>query len=156
MSPRVQALTAKLEKGIGKSISVFAGLQPEQWQTVVYADPTPWTARDLLAHFLAAEEGLLELAQDVAGGGQGAPLGFDYDDQNARDQKRLAGIAPEELMNSLERARDATVAWVRTLDEDQLDLTGNHPGLGPVTLETMITAIYGHQLLHMRDLLRAL
>jgi len=156
LSPRVQALVAKLQKGIGKSLGLFKGLGPQQWQTVVYSDPIPWTVRDLLAHFLAAEEGLLELAQDVAGGGPGAPMGFDYDAQNALDQERLAGVVPDQLMDSLVIAREATVAWVRTLRDDQLTLEGVHPGLGPVTLETMITAIYGHQLLHMRDLMRAL
>jgi len=46
------------------------------------------------------------------------------------------------------------VEWVRTLAEADLDRVGRHPALGMVSLETMLTAIYGHQLLHMRDLMR--
>jgi len=53
---------------------------------------------------------------------------------------------------ALDAARGRTVDWVRTLSDGQLDLPGRHPALGQITLETMITAIYGHQLLHMRDL----
>jgi hypothetical protein len=29
---------------------------------------------------------------------------------------------------------------------------GRHPALGQISVETMILAIYGHQLMHMRDL----
>jgi len=29
---------------------------------------------------------------------------------------------------------------------------GHHQALGEITLEDMINAIYGHQLMHMRDL----
>jgi len=60
------------------------------------------------------------------------------------------------LLAGLDAARGRTLNWVRTLSEGQLDLLGRHPALGQVTLETMITAIYGHQLLHMRDLARIL
>ena len=42
--------------------------------------------------------------------------------------------------------------WVADLEETTLDRMGHHPALGEITLETFLTAIYGHQLLHMRDL----
>ena len=38
------------------------------------------------------------------------------------------------------------------LDETDLDRTGRHPVLGEITMEDFVNAIYGHQLLHMRDL----
>jgi hypothetical protein len=44
--------------------------------------------------------------------------------------------------------------WVRTLEGDALDCVGRHPALGEISVEAMIMAIYGHQLLHMRDLQR--
>ena len=88
----------------------------------------------------------------MASRGDGAPLGFDYDAFNAEEQKRLKNKSPEELLLALDEARRATLEWVRTLEDDQLDRVGRHPALGEITLETMITAIYGHQLLHMRDL----
>ena len=149
--PRIDALVARLEKGRSKTQETLAGLAPEQWQIVLYPEP-PWTVRNLLAHFVSSEERLLELAQDVAAGGAGAPEGFDFDAFNAEETPRLAGQPAEALLTALDAARGRTVAWVRTLSEDQLDLLGRHPALGQITLETMITAIYGHQLLHMRDL----
>lgn len=148
---RIDALIARLEKGRSKTQATLAGLSPEQWQIILYPDP-PWTVHDLLAHLLSAEERLLELAQDVAAGGPGAPEGFDFDAFNAEETARLAGQPAEALLTALDAARGRTVDWVRTLSDGQLDLLGRHPALGQITVETMITAIYGHQLLHMRDL----
>ncbi len=153
---RVEALMAKLEKGGQKTRETLSGLAPAQWQCVVYAEPYPWTVRDVLAHFVASEDHLRRLAQDVASGGAGAPEGLDYDAVNAQDQKRLAGRSPHELLESLPTVRQATLEWMHTLSEDDLDRVGRHPALGQVSLETMLTAIYGHQLLHMRDVQRAL
>ena len=151
-TPRVESLVAKLEKGRSKTQQALSSLTPDQWARIVYEEPGAWSVRDLAAHFVSAEERLLELAKDVASGGEGAPVGFDYDAFNAEEQKRLKNKSPEELLLALDEARRATLEWVRTLEDDQLDRVGRHPALGEVTLETMITAIYGHQLLHMRDL----
>lgn len=149
---RVESLRAKLEKGHRKTLEIFTALTPEQWAQVVYADPHVWRGRELLAHFVSSEEALLKVAQDVAAAGPGAPAGFDYDAFNVQEQERLKGQSPRELLTALDRARQASLAWVGTLDDNVLDRVGRHPALGEVTLETMILAIYGHQLMHMQDL----
>jgi len=151
-APRVEALVARLEKGGRKSHQILSRLSPEEWDTIVYAEPYGWTMRDLLAHFVSAEERLLALAQNVAAGGPGAPEGFDIDAFNAEEHRRLAAQPPLNLLAALGEARQRTLDWVSTLHEAQLDRMGRHPALGLISLEAMITAIYGHQLLHMRDL----
>ncbi len=151
-TPRIESLLSKLEKGRLKTRQTLASLVPDQWARTVYQEPSAWEVRDLVAHFVSSEARLLELAQDVASGGEGAPAGFDYDAFNAEEQQRLQNKSPEELLEALDQARRATLEWVRTLEDTRLDLVGRHPALGEVTLETMLTAIYGHQLLHMRDL----
>jgi hypothetical protein len=152
MSNRIDRLVARLGKGASKTEEAFGNLSDEQWQMILYQDPPTWTVRDLAAHFLSAEEGLLRIARDVAAGGPGAPKGFDYDEYNDAEQARLAGIAPAELLSDLAAARRATISWVAQLDEGALGQTGHHPALGEVTLEDLINAIHGHQLMHIRDL----
>ncbi len=151
MNERKQKLIERLQKGGDKTAAFFQSLTQEQWQTVVYSEPYPWTLRDLLAHFLSAEEGLLRIAIDIAVGGEGAPPGFDYDAFNAAEQRRLAGIPPAKLLADLIVARRRTVEWVEGLRDEDLDRRGRHPALGEITLEEFLTAIYGHQLMHMRD-----
>jgi hypothetical protein len=149
---RVDELMARLRKGERKKAEILGGLSDDQWQAVLYEGPPTWTVRDLLAHFLSAEEGLLRVAQDIAAGGPGAPEGFDYDGYNAGEQARLAGLSPQALLADLAQVRHAAIEWVAELGETDLDRTGHHPALGEVTLETIINTLYGHQLMHMREL----
>ena len=151
--PRADALADRLEKGRQKTFEIFSALTPEYWQKPLYEEPT-WQVRSLLAHFVSAERQLLALAQDVAAGGPGAPPDLDIDRYNAAEQRRLDGQSPSSLLDQLDQERRQTIKWIGTLDAVQLDRIGRHPVLGDVNVETMITAIYGHQLLHMRDLSR--
>jgi hypothetical protein len=149
--PRADALAARLEKGRQKTFEIFDAVTPQQWQQTLYTDPN-WQVRHLLAHFVSAEKQLLALAQDVAAGGPGAPPGFDYDSYNASELARLEGLSLPELRAMLDQARLQTIAWVRTLDADKMERIGYHPVLGQVNVETLVLSMYGHQLLHMRDL----
>jgi hypothetical protein len=151
VSERIENLVARLEKGNLKTQEVFCALTPKQWSSIVYEEPKRWDFRSLLAHFVSVEENMLELARHTVASGEGLPAGFDYDEFNAQEQIRLQEKSPEELLDALSKAREATLEWVLTLDERQLDRIGRHPALGEVTVETMITAIYGHQLLHVRE-----
>jgi hypothetical protein len=150
-SPRLEEIIGRLEKGGRKTNEIFGKLTPEQWQRVVYDESPIWTARDLLAHFVSAEESLLKLAQDVATGGTDLPEDFDYDAFNAEEQARLRNQSPQQLLTALNAARQKTLDWARALDDAHLDREGRHPALGDVSLETMLVAIYGHQLFHMRE-----
>jgi hypothetical protein len=149
---RLQDLIAKLGRGQRKTSEAFRGLSPAQWQSPIYDVPKTWTARNLLAHFLSSERVLLSLCQDVASGGPGAPEGFDFDAFNTQEQPLYKDVPTAQLIGQLEAARAQTLEWLRTVEDGQLDRTGRHPALGEVSLETMIIAIYGHQLMHMRDL----
>ena len=155
-TPRVEALFVKLDRGGHKTQQALRALAPEGWSAVVYREPHVWDVRDLLTQLLSAEEGLLRIAQDVAAGGAGAPESLDHDAFNAEEQQRLKGRSPQELLVALAAARGATLAWVGTLDDAQLDRMGRHPGLGRVTLEAIILSMHGHQLLHLRDVQRCL
>jgi hypothetical protein len=154
-NPRADALAARLEKGRQKTFEIFNSLTPEQWQQPLYDEPA-WQVRNLVAHFVSSEKQLLDLAQDVAAGGPGAPIDLDIDRFNAGEQDRLAGEAPSALLDLLNEERRQTIEWVCSLDTSKLDRMGRHPVLGEINVEAMLTAIYGHQLLHMRDLARLL
>ena len=154
MSERVNELVSRLRKGATKTVEILSSLTDDQWKTVLYKEPYLWTLRDLVAHFFSSEVGLLRIMQDIAANGPGAPEGFNYNEFNAQEQARLAGLPPRQLLADLATAREATIAWVAGLSDADLDRVGHHPALGQINLETFITAIYGHQLMHMRDLLR--
>ncbi len=149
--PRVTAIVARLEKGIAKTLERFSAVEADTWQAAVYEGPPRWTARDLAAHFYSSEVHLLLMARNVADGGEGAPEEFDYDAFNAQEQQRLAGMTCAEVLTRLAEARRETIEFASALSEDQLDRVGRHPALGMVSLEIMLTAMYGHQLMHVRE-----
>lgn len=151
--PRADALAARLEKGRQKTAGFFNALTAEQWQESVYREPA-WQVRHLLAHLVSAERHLLALVRSIAAGGPGAAPDMDINRFNAEEQARLEGQSPSSLLDLLDQARGETIAWVRTLEADQLDRVGRHPVLGEVSVETIVESMYGHQLLHMRDLIR--
>ncbi len=149
--PRVETLVARLEKGGQRTQEILGGLTPQEWELVVYDDPDPWTIRDILAHFVSSEEYLRAMAQDVASGGKGASEMLDLNAVNAAEQERLEERPATELLADLKAERDRTLAWVRSLDDEALDLEGKHPALGYANVEGFINAIYGHHILHMRE-----
>jgi hypothetical protein len=156
MNDRLAKLLARLRKGIRRSELVFEMVDDEQWEAVVYDNPYSWTVRDLLAHLVSAEGGLLRLSRDVVAGGPGAPRGFDYQAFNRLEQERLADVPATELWCRLTARREETVLWVQELEERDLDRMGRHPALGEITVEAFMNAIHGHQLMHVRDLSHSL
>jgi hypothetical protein len=153
--PRLDDLISKLSKGHQKTIEFFSKLSPEQSQLLIYSKPD-WNPRNLLAHFVSAEQHLLELAKNVVANGPGVPKGFDINHFNAEEQNRFEGLSFQPLQEELTQSRQRTIDWVRTLTDEQLDIKGRHPALGVISVEAMLTAIYGHQILHIRDITRSL
>jgi uncharacterized damage-inducible protein DinB len=152
MGKRVDKLVTRLRKGARKTAEALSSLSDDQWRQVLYENPHMWTVRDMLAHLLSVEEGLLRGGQSIAVGGSGAPEGFDYHAYNASEQTRLADRPPDQLLADLEAVRQVTIAWTAELDEADLDRMGHHPALGEITLEEFINAIHGPQLMHLHDL----
>jgi hypothetical protein len=151
-SYRILDLQKKLERNKTLVLRTFSKVPSDGWDKPVYTKPATWTLRDLLAHFVSSEHTLLKLSKDVAGGGRGAPEGFNYDSFNQEEQEKYRSQTPEELLRMFGEARDSTLEWINSLVEGLLDRKGNHPALGEVTLEQMLSAIHGHILLHMREL----
>ncbi len=151
-SNRIQELFRKLERNKSLVLKTFANVPPDGWETAALEKPGSWTLRELLAHFVSSERMLLKLSKDVAGGGRGAPPGFDYDAFNRKEQVAFRSYEPGELLRMFGEARDSTLVWMGSLVEGALDRKGNHPALGEVTLEEVISAIHGHILLHIREL----
>lgn len=137
-------------------LAFFQGLPPDQWEQEVYHEGERWRARDMLAHFIAAEQGFQELIESLAGGGPGAEPGFDVDAYNRRTVHDLRGQENEVLLGMFASVRERTTAIVRGLPAEQMEIRGRHPALGDATVEQMVRLIYHHNSLHLRDLKRAL
>jgi uncharacterized damage-inducible protein DinB len=144
-------LAERLKTEGERTISFFANLSPDQWQSTVYTDGGEWRVRDVLAHFFSAERRFLELFRDVQAGGPGAPQDFDIDGFNAGQVGDLRETSPAELLAAFRAAREAMIAWVSTCSADDLQRIGRHPFLGQTTLADMVKMVYRHHQIHFRD-----
>ncbi|GAB4477306.1 MAG: hypothetical protein Kow00124_20370 [Anaerolineae bacterium] len=160
MSDRRDRIAARLQERGAETLAIFTALEPGEWDSPVYpaddAGAPLWTARDMLCHFISAERSFLRLFEDVLAGGSGAPEDFDIDRFNRSQVAKMADIPIEELLEQFAAIRGEVIAFVRALDEADLDREGRHPFFGIVSLEKALKLIYRHNGLHERDMRRAL
>jgi hypothetical protein len=152
----VSELAEKLKSEGERFASIFAGFTEEQWQKEVYTEGATWTLRNVLAHFVTSERGLLRLFEQVRQGGDGASQDFSIDRYNAAMQARTQEIPPQELLEQYKAIRAESVAWTAGLSEADLEKQGRHPFLGVTTIREMLKMLYIHNLTHYRDMKKAL
>lgn len=152
----ITELAEKLKSEGDKITSIFNGLTDEQWNQEVYTEGTSWTIRNVLAHFVTSERGLLKLFEQIRHGGAGAADDFSVDRYNAAMQERTKAATPQELLDQFKDIRAQAIAWVSGLQESELEIRGRHPFLGQTVIREMIKMLYIHNLTHYRDMKKAL
>ena len=149
-------LADKLRSEGEKFFALFAGLTDDQWEQKVYTEGETWTIRNVLAHFVTSERGLVRLFERIRMTGEGAADDFSIDRYNASQQEKTKDLLPQELLEQYKAVRDDSVAWTLSLDEADLEKQGRHPFLGMTTLREMIKMLYLHNQIHYRDMKKAL
>ena len=152
----ITQLAEKLRSEGDKISSIFSGLTDEQWSREVYTEGATWTIRNILSHFVTSERGLLKLFEKIRQGGEGSPDDFSINRYNAAMQERMREATPQELLAQYKEVRSNAIAWVSSLKEAELEITGRHPFLGQTMIRDMIKMLYIHNLDHYRDMKKAL
>lgn len=148
----IAELAQKLKSEGDKIVSIFSNLTDDQWEMEVYTEGTTWTIRNVLAHFVTSERGLLKLFEQIRQGGAGAADDFSIDRYNAAMQARTRDATPQELLEQYKEVRAQAVDWVSALHESDLEITGRHPFLGQTVIREMVKMLYIHNLTHYRDM----
>jgi hypothetical protein len=156
VSNRQDLIVKRLSEEGQKSAAFFAGLAPAQLAQQVYLTGPTWRAHDILAHFVSAEQTLKFYGLQILAGGPGAPEDFIIDEFNAIQVAGLRDAGAADLIERFSLARAETVALARGMADSDLDRIGRHPWFGNVPLEQMLKLVYRHNMLHERDVRRAL
>jgi uncharacterized protein (TIGR03083 family) len=157
MGEQIDRLIAKLREEGAAVQARLVGLAPDQWDAPLYGEGDGWTARDLLAHLVTAEQGHQRWIASVAAGGPGVSADFSVDRFNAEKVPTLAACTTETLLADLASVREQTSKLVAGLSEDDLARRGRHPALGEDTpVIDGIRIVYMHVRMHLRDLNRSL
>ena len=152
----ITELAEKLKSEGEKMVSVFSGIQDDQWSQQVYTEGTTWTIRNILSHFVTSERGLIKLFEQIRQGGAGAADDFSIDRYNAAMQERTKELAPQALLEQYKQVRASSIAWVSGLEEKELEIVGRHPFLQTTTIREMIKMLYIHNMTHYRDMKKAM
>ena len=156
MPGRQELIQKRLQDEGRKTAAYFRGLSDVDFGQTVYTTGPQWRVRDVLAHFVSAEQTLHFYGRDVLAGGSGAPDDFVIDEFNATQVAGLRDVHPALLVEQFETARGATAAMVAGMADADFDRIGRHPWFGRVPLEQMLKLVYRHNMLHERDVRRAL
>ncbi len=139
-----------------KVLAVFEALLPEQWQTVIYTDGMTWTIKDVLAHQISAEREFQYYGRDILNGGTGAPENFSINAFNNAAVAQRRDRTTDQLLAEFRAARQETIEFVDVIEDEQFSLQGRHPFCGMMTIEGMFKLMYRHNMMHARDMRKAL
>ncbi len=156
MPTRQELIHKRLQEEGLRTAAYFRTLSEGDLAQLVYTTGPRWQARDVLAHFVSAERTITFYGRQVLAGGSGAPEDLVIDDFNAIEVAGLRDSAPADLLAQFEAVRAATVAMVAEMSDADFDRVGRHPWFGRASLEQMLKLIYRHNMLHERDVRRAL
>jgi uncharacterized protein (TIGR03083 family) len=156
MPNRQDLILKRLTDEGAKTAAFFRGLSAADYAQQVYTTGPTWRVRDVLAHFVSAERTFRYYGLQILAGGPGAPEDFVIDEYNATQVAGLREAAPADLIAQFEAARAGTVAMIQGMRDSDFDRIGRHPWFGLVPLENMSKLIYRHNMLHERDVRRAL
>ncbi len=154
MTSKAKFLANRLRSEGEKMTAFFSSLGDAAWKKLIYTEGQDWQIRDVLAHFVSAENSFLKLFEGIRQGGDGVSDDFDVDRFNESQVAKLKEMPPAELLDAYIEVRAKIVAWVETLSEDDLQKEGRHPFLEESTLEEMIKLVYRHNQIHYRDMRR--
>jgi len=153
MTDSIAFLAERLNVEGDKSLMFFNSLHEDQWSRKVYTENSIWKVRDILSHFVTAEQGFLRLFKDILTGGPGVRVDFDIDSFNAVQFARMKDVSYQELVGLFHDVRADMIALVTVMDESDLLKPGRHPFLGETTIGEMIKMVYRHNQIHHRDIL---
>jgi len=156
MSERQTLLVKRLTEEGQKTAAYFRSVPEAAFSQQVYTTGPEWRVRDLLAHFVSAEQIFAFYGRQILAGGSGAPEDFVLDEFNATQVAGFKNALVADLITQFETARAETVAIVQGMTEADFERVGRHPWFGVVALERMLKLIYRHNMLHERDIRKAI
>ncbi len=134
--------------------AMLAGLPP-RW-TAATEGPDTWSPYDIVGHLLHGERAdWIPRAQIILA--QGPSRRFPPFDRFAQFRESQGRSLPD-LLDDFARLRAASLATLAgwRLTDAQLDLTGEHPAFGSVTLRQLLATWVAHDLSHVAQIVRVM
>ena len=116
-----------------------------------------WSVQDIVAHLASANRGMFGIAQRTAKGeSPQLPPGYNNDTFNARQVVKRKTQSLSQVRDELNTTLDETIAFFEGVTSEQLELQGEHPLYGQVTLARLLEIIYNHEITHSNEIVNAI
>jgi uncharacterized damage-inducible protein DinB len=110
-----------------------------------------------VAHFAGAAKSMTVMGKSwVAGKENTLRPDFDLNFFNARQQEKRAQMTNAELLAEWRDAQRGVMAFMETLTAENLELRGEHPSAGTISLRELLQLITAHETDHMAQVMNAL
>lgn len=144
-----------------ENVQAVLSTTPERWLRLVDTLPIDlltrppvageWSALDCLRHLLDAERSLFPVRFRAFLTGQ------DFSAFNPRQQHAdTEAQTPEQLVAAFAHSRQENLLLLKSVEDDDLERTAQHPQFGTVTLAQMLHTWAAHDLMHTVQAERAL
>src|SRR5258706_15322828 len=138
MANRQELILKRLQEEGSKTAGYFRGLSAESFGQQVYITGPLWRVRDVLAHFVSAEQTLQFYGRQILAGGPGAPADFVIDEFNATQVAGLRDAPTAQLVDDFAAARAKTAEMVAGMADADFYPLRRHPRVGNVPREQML------------------
>jgi uncharacterized protein (TIGR03083 family) len=151
---RIEALKSDLRSSAERVQTVVAKLDE---RAIVNSTENPtWSVRDILAHLVVSEPGMVANARRFLAGSGGVPPDFRVDEWNERQVAKRAGMTGQELVAELTENRQKTLEFLDGVSEGELDRRGRHADLTEMSVEELFRTLMSHEQTHIAEIDRAL
>lgn len=155
MLKELESLTAKLNEACNILKRTLDQLD-EQRATSIMVTPE-WSIKDTVAHLVGAKRGMTRIAQRAAAGEDPQlPPDYNNDYYNARQVAKRKAMSFAEVRAELDAAQRELVAFLEQVTAPQLELCGQHPLAGEVSLKELLVVMYSHETTHCKEIADAI
>jgi uncharacterized protein (TIGR03083 family) len=154
MSQRNEALKFIIQDARDGLLSTLARISESDW-----AKPSSvegWTVKDILTHLAYNQPSQPRLIRNIVEGKGGVPANFDLNYYNKRGLEKQQGKSIDDLKADLAVGHTEALKLIDELSDEQLDVKGNHPSAGFVTVAEILHMIAYHDMQHTRHIAEAL
>lgn len=156
MGAKTRDIIKRLREKGDETLAYFMSLPNPAWDQQVYQDGPQWTVRQILAHFVSAETGFEQVFEAAMQGRKDAPENFSIDEFNRREVGQMGAYTPTELIVEYRHARARTIGFLESIEDADLGRESWHPWFGWDKLEKFLKLVYRHNMIHERDIRKAL
>ena len=149
-----QKLDQKLSAGRRDLEQFLSTLSDHEWDKLVYREPEEWTIRDTVRHLIQAEKSMVRLMDGIRQGHPGTSPDFDLAAFNRQGINKIADQTVEQLRENLTLARQRTIAFMDSLEEQDWLCEGRHAIGRVMSVAEICHLIADHEKGHFDDMVQ--